>query len=154
MIQLVSATMTHSMGMQYSSAGDVLTTMTQQHPCNLHQSQCMLWPDQLANLISPVLLLHRQYQSIWQKGAAYPVQAVLVLARVGKADVLEGQYRGWQLVAVRELEVEGALMLHRRRQPGCLHLVQDLLFTLGLLHQVGVRSCGNSTEVSVCVCAQ
>jgi len=72
---------------------------------------------------------------------AYPIQAVLILARVGKADVLEGQHRGRQLVTVGELEVEGALMLHWRRQTGCLHLVQDLLFTLGLLHQVGVCSC-------------
>ena len=102
-------------------------------------------------LNSYVSLLHRQYQTTWRKGAAYPVQAVLVLAGVGEADILEGQHRGWQLVAVRELEVEGALVLHRRRQPGCLHLVQDLLFTLGLLHQVGVCSCGSSTKVSVCV---
>ena len=71
----------------------------------------------------------------------YPIEAVLILARVGKADSLEGQDRGRQLVAVWELEVEGALVLHWRGEPSSFHLVQDLLFTLGLLHQVGVCSC-------------
>lgn len=71
----------------------------------------------------------------------YPIEAVLVLTRVGKADSLEGQHRGRQLVAVWKLEVEGALMLHGGCQPCGFHLVQDLLLTLGLLHQIGVCSC-------------
>lgn len=65
--------------------------------------------------------LHEHFDS--PPTIAHPIQAVLVLARVGKADVLEGQHRGWQLVTIRELEVEGALMLHWRRQAGCLHFV-------------------------------
>lgn len=76
----------------------------------------------------------------------YPIEAVLVLARVGKADGLEGQDRGRQLVAVWELEVEGALMLHWGGQSCSFHLVQNLLFTLGLLHQVGVCSCIQNTK--------
>ena len=71
----------------------------------------------------------------------YPVQGVLVFSRVGEADALEGQHRGWQLVCVRELKVERAVVLHWRRKPSSLHLIKNLLLTLGLLDQVGVRSC-------------
>lgn len=72
---------------------------------------------------------------------AYPIEAVLVFAGVGKADILEGQDGWWQLVTVWELEVEGALMLHWGSQTSIFHLVQNLLFTLRLLHQIGVCSC-------------
>ena len=78
----------------------------------------------------------------------YPIEHVLLLARVCKADILEGQHRRWQLVTVWELEVEGAFMLHWWRQSRSLHLVQDLLFTLSLLHQVGVGAYSGGSILS------
>lgn len=84
------------------------------------------------------------------KCAAYPVEAVLVFARVGKTDVLEGQNRRWQLVTVWELEVEGALMLHWGSQTSIFHLIKNLLLALGLLHQVRVCSCSRYKPFRKC----
>mmetsp|Transcript_38342 Transcript_38342/g.90937 ORF Transcript_38342/g.90937 Transcript_38342/m.90937 type:complete len:555 (-) Transcript_38342:297-1961(-) len=66
------------------------------------------------------------------------VQVVLLLPAVREADVREGHHGGRQLLAVREGELEALLALHRRGEALRVHLVQDLLLRLGLLHEVGV----------------
>lgn len=89
-----------------------------------------------------------------QGHVAYPIEAVLVFPRVGKADILERQHRRWQLVTVWKLEVEGALMLHWGSQTSIFHLIKNLLFALGLLHQVRICSCSRNKPFEKCSGAQ
>lgn len=78
------------------------------------------------------------------------VEVVLLLARVGEGNVVEGDDGGWQPPDVLKVEAELLGLLDLLDETSSLHLVDDLLLGLGLLDQVGVGTGTGDELLDVC----
>mmetsp|Transcript_10805 Transcript_10805/g.19707 ORF Transcript_10805/g.19707 Transcript_10805/m.19707 type:complete len:352 (-) Transcript_10805:570-1625(-) len=88
-------------------------------------------------------------------GVAVDSEIQILVEEVGRqtvvpeADVMEGEDGGRQLGALWEGEGEGALFLNRLGQTRLLHLIEDLLLTLGLLDEVSVGTATGNEGLDV-----